>query len=187
MGNTAFEGKRLSDTKVLTGKVRFSYAHFFEPWPDGDPNAKYRVCVLADKDDTATAKAFEEAIENAKKAGLQKFGSGFKGAKVADPIHDGDAEKPDDEVYAGKLYVNCSNTRPPQVVDINLNRIEDEDEVYSGCYGRVTINFYPYSVNGHMGIAASLQNVQKLEDGERLGGGRTSAIADFGGGDDFLA
>jgi len=185
--NNIFEGTRLDSTRVRTGKVRFSYAHFFEAWPEEDANAKYSVSILIDKEDSATQKAIREAIENAKQQGIKKFGSVFKGPKVHDPVHDGDEEKEGDETYAGKLYINCSNKKKPQVVDINLDRIEDEDEIYSGCYGRITVNFYPYSMNGNTGIAASLQNVQKLEDGERLGGGQRSAVADFGGADDFLA
>ncbi|MDM0258255.1 DUF2815 family protein, partial [Clostridioides difficile] len=56
-------------------------------------------------------------------------------------------------------------------------------EVYSGCYGRVSINFFPYNSAGNKGIGCGLQNVQKLADGEVLGGARASAEADFS--DDF--
>ena len=176
--------KLIRESRVATGKVRLSYAHLFEPAGD---NEKYSVSIIIDKDDEATQEAIDEAVQHALEKGKQKFGSSFKGSKLHMPLHDGDEEKPDDENYAGKLYLNCSNKKAPQVVDINCDRIEDPDEVYSGCYARVSIEFFPYSVNGNMGVAASLQNVQKLEDGERLGGGHASAISDFGGADDFLS
>ena len=53
------------------------------------------------------------------------------------------------------------------------------DEFYSGCYGRASINFYAFNVSSK-GIAAGLNNLQKLEDGEMLAGGLT-AEEDFGG------
>jgi hypothetical protein len=65
------------------------------------------------------------------------------------------------------------------VVDSELNPIIDADEFYSGCYGRASIEFYPYQVGVAKGIACGLGNIQKLEDGERLGGGGVSAAADF--------
>lgn len=58
----------------------------------------------------------------------------------------------------------------------------DQDEVYSGCYARVSINFYAFNTNGNKGIACGLNNLQKVRDGEPLGG-RSSAENDFD--DDF--
>lgn len=101
---------------------------------------------------------------------------------------DGDAtaeeRAKDDPDMEDKFYMNCSNTRRPQVVDADFNPITDEDEIYGGVIARVSIDFFPYSVSGHMGISASLGNVQKLADGEPLGGGRSSALSDFGGNSD---
>ena len=182
-----YEAKLINDTKVLTGKIRFSYAHLFEPWGANGAEPKYSVSILIPKSDTKTVEVIRKAIENATAEAVQKYGKNFKSARLHTPIHDGDVEKPGDEAYAGQYYINCNNRLAPQVVDINCDRIEDPEEVYSGAYGRITLNFYGYSVSGNTGIAASLQNVQKLEDGERLGGGRSSALADFGGaGEDFL-
>ncbi len=103
------------------------------------------------------------------------------------PLRDGDVER-DDEAYKGCFFLNANTTTPPQVVDENLQPILSAAEVYSGCYGRVSLNFYAFNTNGNRGIAVGLGNVQKLRDGEPLGGGRTSAVDDFApaGGDDFL-
>ena len=60
----------------------------------------------------------------------------------------------------------------------------DSDDFYSGCYGAVTINFFPYENSGNKGVAAGLNNLIKTRDGERLSGGRTADedFGDMGGG-----
>ena len=70
-------------------------------------------------------------------------------------------------------------------MDADLNPIMDKDEFYSGCYGRASINFYPFDAAGNKGIAVGLNNLQKMEDGERLAGG-SSAEDDFGSDEDDL-
>ena len=79
---------------------------------------------------------------------------------------------------AGHYIINLSTRVKPQVVDADMQPIIDPSEVYSGCYGRVSMNFFAYNNNGNKGISAGLNNVQKLEDGEPLGG-TTSAESDF--------
>lgn len=100
------------------------------------------------------------------------------------PLRDGDVERPEDEAYAGHYFINANSKLKPGVVDANLNEIIDPAEFYSGCYGRASITFYAYNVNGNKGIACGLQNLQKLKDGEPLGGSRASAASDFGDFDD---
>ena len=80
-------------------------------------------------------------------------------------------------------FLNATSNQKPGIVDKDLNEILDPDEVYSGCWGRVSLNFYPFDVSGNRGVGVGLNNVQKLKDGERLGGARASAESDFG--DDF--
>jgi hypothetical protein len=87
------------------------------------------------------------------------------------------------------MFVNANSTTPPQVVDADLQPILDASEVYSGCYARVSVSFYAFNTNGNKGIACGLGNIQKLRDGEPLGGNRISAEDDFGAftaTDDFL-
>lgn len=73
-------------------------------------------------------------------------------------------------------------------MDAKVQPILDQSEVYSGCYGKISVTFYGYNSNGNRGIAAGLGNIQKLRDGESLGG-RTSAADDFQteDEDDFLS
>lgn len=177
-------------TRVVTGEVRLSYAHLFEPQSIQGSKPKYSVSLIIPKSDRETIGKIERAIDAAIEAGIGKFG-GKRPNKAALklPLRDGDVER-DDEAYAGCFFVNANSTLPPEVVNQDLNPVLSPAEVYSGCYARVSLNFYAFNTNGNRGIACGLGNVQKLRDGEPLGGGRTSAADDFAAlsaGDDFLA
>lgn len=173
-------------TKVVTGKVRFCYANVFEPTSmnEGD-TPRYNVCILISKDDKKTLDKIAKAIEAAKQAGKAKIAdkSGKIPSTLKTPLRDGDEERGDDPAFENCFFINANSTRKPSIVDRNLSPIMDRDEFYSGCYGRASINFYAYNVNSK-GIAAGLNNLQKLEDGEPLAGGST-AEDDFGGENEF--
>lgn len=171
-------------TQVVTGKVRLSYANLFTPKASNDGgDEKYSVSLLIDKNDKDTVGAIKAAIEDAKERDKGKWNGKIPaGLKV--PLRDGDDERPDDDNYAGCYFINCNSKSKPAVVGLTKDAVTGkptvlgEDEVYSGAYARVSVNFYGYNTNGNKGIGAGLGNVQKLEDGERLGGG-SSAEADF--------
>lgn len=169
-------------TKVITGKVRFCYCNVFEPrvMKEGD-TPKYNVSILIPKSDTKTLDAIKKAIEAAKIAGKAKIAdkNGKIPSTIKTPLRDGDEERSDDPAYEGVMFINASSTRKPSIVDKDLNPIMSKDEFYSGCYGRASINFYAFNVQSK-GIAAGLNNLQKLADGEPLSGGST-AEEDFGG------
>lgn len=167
----------VNDTKVITGKVRFSYAHVFEPASINGSDEKYSVSILINKDDTKTIKAIEKAIEAAKQAGVSKFGGKIPNSLKL-PLRDGDEEREDDEVYAGKMFVNANAKTKPGLVDKKCRPIIDSTEFYSGCYGYASLSFYAFNSNGNKGIACGLNNIMKTEDGEPLGG-RSKAEDDF--------
>lgn len=181
-----------NSTKVVTGKVRFCYANVFEPVAMNDGETpKYSVCILIPKTDTKTLDAINKAIEAAKIAGKAKIAdkNGRIPSTLKSPLRDGDDERSDDPAFKGMMFINANSNRKPAIVDKSLNEIMSRDEFYSGCYGRVSLNFYAFNVQSK-GIAAGLQNLQKLEDGEMLTGGST-AEEDFGGenewaGDDLM-
>jgi len=141
----------------------------------GDP--KYSVSAIIDKKDTKTINAIKAAIEQAKKDSVSKWG-GKVPANLKLPLRDGDIDRPDDEAYAGCYFFNANSRQAPQVVDAKVQPILDQNEVYSGCYGKISVTFYGYNSNGNRGIAAGLGNIQKLRDGESLGG-RSNAADDF--------
>ncbi|MGV3103843.1 DUF2815 family protein [Rothia sp. 32237D007AR] len=180
----------MSNTRVITGEVRLSYANIWEPKSINGSDPKYSVSLLIPKSDTATVKAIEAAIEEALQAGIGKFGGKIPPrGSLKLPLRDGDTER-EDEAYAGHYFLNANSKNPPQVVDASVAPILDRSEVYSGCYGRVSITFYAFNTNGNKGVAVGLGNIQKLRDGEPLGGGNVSAESDFGAftaTDDFLS
>lgn len=182
------------NTKVITGKrTRWSYCAVWEPRSINGGKAKYSVSLIIPKDDKATIDRIKAAVEAAYKEGEGKLrGTGktvppLKSLKL--PLRDGDAERPDDPAYANSYFVNANSDTAPGIVDAQKQEIIDRSEVYSGCYGRASINFYAFNANGNRGIACGLNNLQKLADGEPLGG-KTRAEDDFDvedDEDDFLS
>jgi len=172
-------------TKVVTGKVRFSYLHVFEPQAIGDSaEKKYSTNLIIPKKDKVTLGKIKAAIDNAKEAGKAKLGGKIP-ANLKTPLRDGDIEKPEDETYADSYFLAANAKTKPGLVDKDLQPIMDQDGLYSGCYGRASVTFYAFNTNGNKGIACGLNNLQKLEDGEPLGG-RNTPESDFGGEDDLF-
>lgn len=177
-------------TKVITGKVRFSYLSVFEPKSINGSDPKYSVSLIIPKDDKKTINNIKKAIEAAKQAGISKFGGKIP-ANLKLPLRDGDIDREDDENYAGCYFVNANCNTQPGLVYRNGQKIIDSTDLYSGCYGYASITFYAFNSNGNKGIACGLNNLMKVEDGEPLGG-RSRAEDDFAGvieddsDDDFL-
>lgn len=175
-------------TKVITGTVRLSYANVWEPKSINGGAEKYSVSLIIPKSDTKTIAAINAAVDAAIEEGISKFGGKKPNkATIKTPLRDGDVER-DDEAYQNCYFVNANSTTAPQLVDQQVNPIFDRNEVYSGVYARVSLSFYAFNSNGNKGVACGLGNIQKVKDGEPLGG-RTNAADDFGtlADDDFLA
>lgn len=172
-------------TRVKTGKVRFIWPHVFKPFSQrANQEAKYSTVILIPKKDKKTLARIEAAIEAAKEKGKNSKFNGKLPKNLKTPLGDGDEDR-DSELFAGHYFMTLTGKRKPGLVDADLFEIEDEEEFYSGVYGRVTINFYAFN-NQSVGVAAGLENIQKLEDGERIGGGASvSAADDFADDSDF--
>lgn len=176
-------------TKVITGTVRLSYAHVWEPQSINGGDEKYSVSLIIPKSDKATISKIRAAIDAAIEEGVAKFGGKKPNkATLKLPLRDGDTERPEDEAYKDSYFVNANSKTPPQIVDTRVQPILDRNEVYSGCYARVSITFYAFNSNGNKGIACGLGNIQKVRDGESLGG-HSNAEDDFDTleDDDFLS
>lgn len=174
--------------KVITGSdTRWSYANVWEAKSINGGTPKYSVSLIIPKSDTATIKKIEAAIEAAYKEGEAKLKGNGRSVPALSvlktPLRDGDAERPDDEAYANAYFVNANSATAPGIVDADRQEIIDRSEVYSGVYGRASINFYAFNSNGNKGIACGLNNLQKIRDGEPLGG-KSRAEDDFAGEDD---
>lgn len=175
-------------TKVITGvNTRWSYANVWEPKAMEGGKPKFSVSLIIPKSDTVTVGKIRAAIEEAYRDGQSKLKGNAKSvpalSTLRTPLRDGDLERPDDPAYANAYFVNANSTTAPGVVDANRNEILDKSEVYSGCYGRASISFYAFNANGNKGIACGLNNLQKIKDGEPLGG-KASAESDFATEDD---
>ena len=179
--------KKINETSIRLGLVRFGYVNVFVPRKNEDgTDSKYSVQLLIPKKDTQAKALIEAAVEAAKEKGKTSKWNGKipPASKLTLPLRDGDDEFPDDPTYEGMWFMNASTSadRKPGVRILDGGQIVealDGDDFYSGCYGCATVNFFPYNFNGNMGVSAGLNNVIKIEDGERLSGGH-SAEEDFG-------
>lgn len=104
-------------------------------------------------------------------------------ASIKTPLHDGDAERPDDPAYTNSYFINANSATAPGIVDADLNPVLTRSDVHSGVYGRASINLYTFNTNGNRGIACGPNNLQLIRAGEPLGG-KASAETDFATEDD---
>ena len=143
--------KYINPAKVVTGVCRFSYANLWEAKAmDENSKPKYSVSLIIPKSDTKTIEKIRAAIQAA--------------------YEEGQGKRPDDEAYANSYFVNANSITAPGIVDAACQQILDHSEIYSGVYGRASITFYAFNTKTSRGIACGLQNIQKIRDGEPLGG-----------------
>lgn len=185
--------KFINPTKVITGvNTRWSYVNAWEPKSINGGAPKYSVSLIIPKSDTKTIEKIQAAIQAAYDEGQDKLKGNGKSVPALSvlktPLRDGDAERSDDEAYADSYFINANSGTAPGIVDADRQPILDRSEVYSGVYGRASINFYAFNSNGNKGIACGLNTLQKIKDGEPLGG-KSRAEDDFDTeeDDDFLS
>lgn len=170
------------ETKVRTGKVRFSFPHLFEPHAMDGGDAKYSVSLIIPKSDKVTLAKIKKAIEAAREQGKSALWGGKLPANLKMPLRDGDVDRPEDEAYQDAYFVNATcKTKPGVVLSVRVGDKFAEaspEDVYAGCYGIASVNFYPFNANGNKGVACGLNNIMKTDDGENLGG-RVDADTDF--------
>ena len=161
--------------KLVLQNVRLAYANVWEPRSINDGPLKYSCALLIDKTDAALIQQIQAATNQAIREGTEKFGQKFQGRKL--PLRDGDEEDRGED-YRGTVYLNASSTTAPQIVDGQVKPVMNRDDVYSGCYANVSVQFYPFSTSGNQGVAVGLGNIQKVRDGAALDG-RTRAEDEF--------
>lgn len=172
---------KVEGTKVITGEVRASYVNIFKARRfDENQEEKFNITAIIDKKTGKdTIKAINKAIEAAIEKGISEKWNGKKPKNLKLPLRDGEEREDEAEEYQGAMFLNATSKTKPGIIDRNKNEILDSTEVYSGCYVRLSLNFYPFNSNGNKGVAVGLNNVQMLRDGEPLGAARQSAEADF--------
>ena len=170
-------------TKVITGKCRASFVHIFEPQSINGSDPKYSISLIIPKSDTATLGKIQAAIAEAKENGVASKWSGKMPPNLKLPLRDGDVDRPDDAAYTDSYFINATSLERPGIVDRKRVPITDPLVVYSGCYVRASVNFFPFNTNGSRGIACGLANIQFWADGEPLNG-RVRAEDEFDALDD---
>ena len=163
-------------TKMITGEVRFSYLHVWEPAETPSGDEKFSASILIPAKDKKTLAAVEKAVQAAIKRGIEK--GKFTKAQVKTlrlPLRNGteefeNGEKANNPEYKGMMFLNASSNRQPGVVGPDAKPLMDQDDAYSGMWGRADINFFPYNAAGNKGVGVGLNNVMKLRDDERLDG-----------------
>lgn len=177
----------LSNTQMTTGEVRLSYVHLDAPYANPNTNAdpKYQVTVLMPKSDVQAKARLDAAYQAAVQKGVAEKWNGTMPPIIACSIHDGDGVRPSTgEPFGpeckGHWVFTASSKNPVSLVDAGMNPIVQKGEIYSGCYARVCVSLFPYNTAGKRGIGIGLEAVQKLRDGDPLGGGVSVADA-FGG------
>ena len=179
--------KFTNPTKVVTGVCTFSYLNCWEAKAIEGGKPKFSVSLIIPKSDTKTVEKINAAVQAAYEEGQSKLKGNGKSVPalsvIKTPLRDGDLERPDDAAYANAYFINANATSAPGIVDADLNPIMTRSEVYSGVYGRASITFYAFNSSGNKGIACGLNNLQKVRDGQPLGG-KASAESDFASDED---
>lgn len=173
----------MSETNVVTPKARLAFPALFEPRGFNGAQPKFSCVLVFDKAAQETAE-YQNMKKAAGAAAKAKFGD--KPPKsMRSPFRPGS----DKEGTAGFdddcVFITVSTKKQPKVVDRKkvdgkFPVITDEDRLYPGCFVRASINAFAYDNSGNKGVSFGLNNVQFIDDGERIatGGGR-SADNDF--------
>jgi hypothetical protein len=149
------------------------------PGETDETRLRYQVTIALPKNDPFWKGVGTEI----KAAAMEKWGK--IPATLKRPVRDGDANVDDDGVlkypeHEGCYTLQVSSKRKPDVADAALNPVIEADELYSGAYYRAAVRAYAWNhATGGKGVSFSLETVQKVKDGEPLGGGGGKAEDDF--------
>lgn len=174
--------KLLASGNIRLPRARLYYPHFFKPQlRKGETNpekARYQTTILLPKgvDMAVLVKAVEDII-------VEKWGKDYaKKHKVKKPfLKTEDQPKMAELADDYPVFLRLNSKQKPDVIFANGDActVEREHEVYGGRWAFVSVRPNLYEVDGSKGAGVYLQNVQLLEDDERLGSGRVSAAAEF--------
>jgi hypothetical protein len=176
-GENMAAGKSVYSDKIITPMGRFSYPSVFEKSKGMDgAEGKYEVTLLIPK--TTDISALKKELE---KVAKEAFGPKFISLEKLKnpPLRDGDEKEPGDPAN-GHWIIRAKSSRRPLVVGPDRLAIDDPEEIYGGCYGRLNVVIGSYTMTGNWGVTFFLNAVQKAKDGERFGGsGLMSAESAF--------
>lgn len=180
---------------ITIKNVTLSYPSLFKPTAfDGNMDqAKYSTDIIIQKGSEAEGQIQAEYDAVAKKALEEKKLTKSQLTPFIRPIGatkgilidcDDDPDRYPPETFEGCYILRAKSKQKPVVVDRkNAAITEDDNAIYGGVIANVNVNLYAYDKVG-AGIAVGLNGVQKVADGEALGGGRPSVDQMFGAAED---
>lgn len=155
-----------------TPRFRVSYPNVFKARKN-DLNGKDEFSVVAvfpkGADLSSLKKAAEQAIVDKLGADKSKWPKGLRSPFRDQAEREKDGKLPDG-YEAGAIFINLKATQRPGVVDQNVQDIIEERNFYAGCWAIANVRAYYYDQKGNKGVSFGLQNIQKVADGEPLGG-----------------
>ncbi len=167
----------MSKNNRIIVPCRLAYVNCWKPKSSYGGTEKYSAALVIPKEDTETVKNVTEILAKVTSESLSTWG-GKMPPNMKSPLHDGDVDSPDNPIFNNSYYINAKSTEAPQIVDNKCNSITNHTELYSGCFANVSVVFHPYNFSGLKGISAWLGNIQKIKDGEYVGG-RITAQQEF--------
>lgn len=162
---------------TITPKFRVSYPNVFES----------KLNEMSGKEEFSLVALFQKGadlstLQNAATAAIEKkWGKDKKKwpKNLKTPFRDqGEKAKETDDgkeilpggYEKGASFITIKSMEQPGIVDSKNQAIIEPREFYAGCWARASVSCYAYEVKGNAGIAFGLRNIQKLADGEPLGG-----------------
>jgi Protein of unknown function (DUF2815) len=171
--------ERSKDFKTPLCRLSFANSLFKPRAQQEGGTEKYGCTLIFDK--SVDRRPLEEALRGVIVAqwgdkGLERAKAGL----IKSPFLDGAGKearnKKTGELHPGYgpdvFFIRVQSIRAPLVRWRSENIPATEDEVYSGCYGKAVLNAFAWTnaQNGD-GVSFGIQMFQKLQEGERLGGG----------------
>lgn len=158
-------------TSLIVKGARLSYLNAFKPRKNKDKNGNvtesYSVSMIIPKThpQVEEIKAAIKSEVNAKWPDPKKRPNGLH-----NPLRDGDADRENDEAYAGCYFINANAQvdRAPKLIDAQLQPANPAYWV-SGDYGNVKIDLYPFERQENKGIGVGLITIQFTKKGVPLG------------------
>ena len=159
--------KKIVKSKVVTELVRFVNINIIKPVSHSDiTDFEYSLVFVVPKNETKTIKKLNDSFDKVIRLNSKFWENKFDNDTI-EFLKDGD-KLSNNEYFKNTYYLKLSSRVKPELVDKDINRILDLNELYDGCYGRVSMTLYPFKIEEVFGITCELNNIQKLKEGEKL-------------------
>jgi hypothetical protein len=168
--------KKITDTIVILGPVRFSYLNAFKARMNNIRKVEEFSAVLLipkapndfNKDPLSLVKDIREVIETALK---EKFKDVPK--KYETCLFDGDTETDNEgePKHPGYWFISTRSSLeyPPVLIDAGRKPVVDAAAWVSGDWGYAKVSFYGYEFEGKKGVSTSLRAIQFTRKDEPFG------------------